>query len=116
MSAAQFPALSAIAFQLAAAVERYDEEVAVMLHAPRDADAYQRVSRRMDEMRMYAAALPPVAVAWVELMIRHFELTHGLWRAQQDPASQVELAGYQRRLREAVSSLSRKCAHLMPSA
>ena len=90
-----------------------------MVRAPRDANACQRVSRRMDEMRMHAAALPPVAVAWVEVMIRHFELTRGLWRAQQGPSVPCDLAGSQEQLRDAVSRLSRlsrKCVQLMPIA
>lgn len=116
MSASHFHALSAVAFQLAAALESYEEEVAVMVRAPRDASAYQCVSKRMDEMRLYAAALPPVAVAWVELMIRHFELTHGLWRAQADPSVCGELAGHENQLREAVARLARKCVQLMPTA
>jgi hypothetical protein len=115
MSASQAQALSAIAFQLAAALQAYEEEVAVMVAAPLDAEQYQRVSKRMDEMRMYATALPSVSVAWVELMIRHFELTHGLWREQQDRGA-TNLRALQAQLTEAVFRLSRKCVQLMPSA
>lgn len=115
MSASQAQALSAIAFQLAAALQAYEEEVAVMVAAPLDAEQYQRVSKRMDEMRMYATALPTVSVAWVELMIRHFELTHGLWREQQDRGA-ADLRALQAQLTEAVFRLSRKCVTLMPSA
>jgi hypothetical protein len=116
MSASQFHALSAVAFQLAAALDAYEEELAVLVRTPADGEAYQRVGRRMDEMRMYAAALPQVAVAWVEVLIRHFELTHALWRAQQDPSGNVALDGVQHQLGEAVARLSRKCVQLMPSA
>lgn len=115
MSASQGPALTAVAFQLAAALEMYQQEVAGMVAAPQDAEQYQRVSRRMDEMRMYAAALPAVSVAWVELMIRHFELTHGLWRAQQDGGA-TDLRPQQAQLAEAVLRLSRKCGQLVPAA
>jgi hypothetical protein len=115
MSASQAQALSAIAFQLAAALQAYEEEVDSMVAAPLDAEQYQRVSQRMDEMRMYATAFPALSVAWVELMIRHFELMHGLWRTQQDRGA-TNLRALQAQLTEAVSRLSRKCVQLMPSA
>jgi hypothetical protein len=116
MSASQAQALSAIAFQLAAALERYEEDVACMVRVPYDPVIYHRVSRRVDEMRMYAAELPVLSVAWVEVLIRHFELTHGLWRVQQDGPKAADLAQLQAQLAEAVRRLSRKCAQLMPSA
>ena len=115
MSASQAHALSAIAFQLAAALEAYEEDVAAMVHAPRDPEIYHRVTRKMDEMRLYAAALPQVSVAWVEVMIRHFELTHGMWRAQKE-GGPPDLGGLHANLQEAVLRLSRKCVQLMPSA
>jgi hypothetical protein len=87
-----------------------------MVRNPRDPEQYQRVSANMDRMRMYAASLPPLAVAWVELMIRHFELTHGLWRLQRQEASALELAELHAQLRQAMQQLSRKCMQLMPSA
>lgn len=115
MSVSQGPALSAIAFQLAAALDAYEQDVAQLVRAPADLDAYHRMGQHIDRMRMYAAALPPVAVAWVEVMIRHFELTHGVWRWQQDPAT-VDLEQLRGPLREAVQVLARKCAALMPAA
>jgi hypothetical protein len=116
MSASQLPALSAIAFQLAAALDAYEQDVAAMVRAPLDLEAYHKVSRHMDQMRMYAASLPTVSVAWVEVMIRHFELTHGLWRSHQDSRVTVELKELHAQLRQATSHLSRKCVQLMPSA
>jgi hypothetical protein len=86
-----------------------------MLGAPRDAAQYRRVSGHIDNMRLYASALPDVSVAWVEVLIRHFELTHGLWRGQQAPGG-VDLRALQAQLLDAVRRLSRKCAQLMPSA
>ena len=87
-----------------------------MVRVPFDATLYQRVSRHIDEMRMYAAALPPVSVAWIEVLIRHFELTHGLWRVQQDGPQAADLQQLQEQLTDSVRRLSRKCAQLMPSA
>lgn len=116
MSASDAPAFSAIAFQLAAALDAYEQDVACLTRGPFDTDAYQRATRRMDQMRMYAAALPQLSVAWVEVMIRHFELTHGIWRLQKDPAEKVDLLVLNCGLREAVQRLARKCMQLMPSA
>jgi hypothetical protein len=116
MSASQAPALSAVAFQLAAALDAYEQDVAGMVRVPFDPELYQRVSRRMDEMRLYAASLP-LSGAWVEVMIRHFELVHGIWTSTQkghpDP---VRIAQLHRELRHAVQRLSRKCVQLMPAA
>jgi hypothetical protein len=116
MSAFDVPALSAIAFQLAAALDEYELDIACLVRGPFDLDAYQRVSRNMDQMRMYAASLPVLSVAWVEVMIRHFELTHGIWRLQKDPAGEVDLPHLHAELRGATRRLARKCVQLMPSA
>jgi hypothetical protein len=115
MSASQNLALSAIAFQFAATLENYQADVAGLLEGPFDPECYRRVSGHVDRMRMYAAALPPVSVAWVEVLIRHFELTHGLWRLQRDPGA-VDLPQLHAQLEQAVQRLSRKCAGLMATA
>ncbi|MCC2676214.1 MAG: hypothetical protein K0R58_3161 [Ramlibacter sp.] len=115
MSASQVHAFSAIAFQLAATLETYEADVAAMVKAPLDAELYRHVSAHVDQMRMYAAALPPLSVAWVEVMIRHFELTHGMWRSQREPGS-VQLGPLQDQLLDATRRLSRRCVQLMPSA
>jgi hypothetical protein len=116
MSASQSHAFSAIAFQLAASLDAYEQDVAAFLGGSFDPDRYRRVSRHMDDMRMYAAALPSLSVAWVEVMIRHFELTHGLWRVEREGTGTVDLQALHAQLREAVQRLSRKCVTLMPSA
>jgi len=116
MSAFDAPAFSAIAFQLAATLESYDENVSALVRTPLDPELYRVVSKQMDDMRMYAASLPPVSVAWVEVMIRHFELTHGMWRQQQDGCNDEELKQLRAQLRGAVERLSRQCVQLMPSA
>ena len=115
MSASDAPALSALAFQLAAALDAYEQDVAILARGPFDSDAYYRASRHMDEMRMYAASLPMLSVAWVEVMIRHFELTHGIWRLQKDPREGTDLAQLHAQLRQSVQALARKCVQLMPA-
>lgn len=114
MSASQFQALGAIVFQLAATLDAYEEAVGMLVQSPADPDLYQRVSRKMDDMRLYAAALPPLAVAWVEVMIRHFELTHAIWRSQAAGDRAADLAPLHDNLREAVQRLAHKCVVLMP--
>lgn len=114
MSAPQASALSAIAFQLAAALDAYEQDLALLVRTPSDLDVYERVGSHMDQMRMYAAALPPLAVPWVEVMIRHFEFTHGLWRWQQDAAA-ADLRQLHAQLLEAIRALSRRCVKLMPA-
>ncbi|MBK6009420.1 hypothetical protein JJB11_25255 [Ramlibacter ginsenosidimutans] len=116
MSASDAHVLSAVAFQLAAAVGAYDEDVTELVQSGFDPELYRRVSRQMDQMRMYAAALPPVSVSWAEVMIRHFELTHCVWRVQKDGTGLSELRAVHQQLQQALQRLSRLCAQLMPTA
>jgi hypothetical protein len=116
MAAFDAPALTAIAFQLAAALDAYEQDVSALVATSFDPERYRRVSRHMDAMRMYAAALPSLSVPWVELMIRHFELTHALWRAQKDPAAAGELDPLLEQVRSAAQALSLRCTRLMPTA
>lgn len=113
MSASQAPALTAVAFQLAAALEAYEQEVAALLAAPVDPELYRRVSSRMDAMRMYAAALPSASVPWVELLIRHFELLHATWDRQQQGPEPADVPELQRQHRAAVQRLARECTQLI---
>lgn len=116
MSAPPFHARGAVAFQLAAVLETYRAEVALLVSRGFDPEAYRRVGGYVEQMRMYAAVLPGLSVAWVELMIRHFELTHGLWRLQQQDGAPAELQRLHAQLGQAVERLSRKCVQLMPAA
>jgi len=116
MSASQGPALSAIAFQLAASLEAYEHGVTKLVAAPADLELYQEVSSQVNRMRLYAAALPALAGAWVEVLIRHFELTHGIWRLQKGDPLAADLADLHARLQAAVRRLSGQALRLLPSA
>ena len=116
MSASCANVLGAIAFQLAAVVDAYDQDIAELVESGFEPDLYRRVTRQVDEMRMCAAALPPVSVAWVEVMIRHFELTHGLWRVQKNGSGLPEMRAVHQALQQSLQRLSRECAQLMPAA
>jgi hypothetical protein len=115
MSASQAPALSAIAFQFAAALQAYEEDLERLLQSRFDPEVYQRTSVRMDEMRMYAAAIPTVSGPWVEVLIRHFEFTHALFRIHQQRADESDLPRLHEQLRHAIERLSQRCLQLVPA-
>ncbi|HYE38527.1 MAG TPA: hypothetical protein VEB23_01265, partial [Ramlibacter sp.] len=99
-----------------ATLETYQADVDLLVGRGFDPEIYRRVSAHIDQMRMYAAALPVLSVAWVEVMIRHFELTHGMWRQQKQPeGSADELSRLHASLDEAVGRLSAKCVQLIPA-
>ena len=80
MSASHAPAADTIAFQLAAALDSYEEDVAAMMGPRLDMDLYRQVSEEVDRIRLHAEALPSLNAHWVELLIAHTELVHCLWR------------------------------------
>ena len=118
MSAFEAPALDAIAFQLAAALEKYEQQVARMVDTWLDMDLYREVSDQIEEIRMFAAALPQLSVPWVELLIAHAELVHSLWRLRfQDVAADRERFGEVRAHHTAcVESLRHRCLRLLSPA
>jgi hypothetical protein len=115
MSAPPFLVHGAIAFQLSSRLDAYGRDVGAMLVVPFDPELYRRVTGHVDAMRLYAAELPSVSVAWTEVMICHFELMHGLWRtpAKQQPA---QLTSLRSRLEAASARLAQRCLVLMPAA
>ena len=108
MSAAQGNLATATTQQLAAALQAYEAEVENIIAPNPDPETYQRVRERLDEMRRYSSSLPTLSVAWVELLISHFELTHDLWRSQQGKLDWDEVM--QAREQHA-HSLARLCEH-----
>lgn len=94
MSASQAPTLESVALQLGVGLGRYDEAVTAMLQSWPDMERYAEVSKRIEDIRVLAGMLPRLASIWVELLIAHAELVHGLWRIQyadpQAPAGILE--------------------------
>jgi hypothetical protein len=88
MSATHAPALDAITFQLAAALEQYERSVQRMVDGWLDMDRYRSVSAQIEEIRMYSASLPQLSAPWVELLIAHAELVHCLWRSEHGASLQ----------------------------
>ena len=82
MSASTAPALDAIAFQLLKALDEYDRDVGSMVDTWLDMELYHRVSAEVEDIRMYCSSLPRLSVRWVDLLIAHAALVHGLWRQQ----------------------------------
>ncbi|NML45203.1 hypothetical protein HHL11_15725 [Ramlibacter sp. G-1-2-2] len=82
MPASHAPAIDAMAFQLAAALERYGQDAGRMADTWLDMELYRSVSDQVEQIRMYSSALPQLSVQWVELLIAHAELVHSLWRAR----------------------------------
>ena len=115
MSASQAPALDAIAFQLAAALEDYEQHVAVMVDTWLDMELYREVSDQIEQIRMFCAALPQFGPPWVELLIAHAELVHSLWRLRfrDDPSDRKKLGQVRTRHAAAVESLKGPCMRLL---
>lgn len=115
MTASHAPILDAIAFQMAAALEHYEQDVVRMMDASLDMDVYREVSRQIEYIRMYSAALPQLSVPWVELLIAHAELVHHMWRAQNArPAPTAdEVAAVWQRHAEAVRHLHDGCLRML---
>lgn len=109
-------ALSAIAFQLVAALERYEQDLEQLRVNQQHLELYQRVSRHMDEMRMYSASLPQVSVPWVEVLIGHFELTHCLWRLQGGGDKRATLERLSEKHRGVVARLRDKALTLVTTS
>jgi hypothetical protein len=115
MSASHGPALDAITFQLAAALENYELHVGQMVDTWLDMELYRTVSDEIEQIRMYSAALPQLSVHWVELLIAHAELVHCLWKMQYgtDAAAKEHLEGLRRRHADAAASLRKRCLRLL---
>jgi hypothetical protein len=115
MSAYEAPALDAVAFQLAAALDQYDHDVLRMMDAWIDIELYREVSDQVEKIRMYSSALPDVRVQWVELLIAHAELVHGLWRTHgaRGGAPGESLDEVRQRHARAVAALRERCIRMV---
>jgi hypothetical protein len=115
MSAFQSHALDAIAFQLVAALEQYDEATGTMIAAWPDLEHYRSVSEQIEKIRMYSSALPDARVQWVELLIAHSELVHFLWRAQygDSKAAREQIESVRDHHGDAIAALRNRCLRVI---
>jgi hypothetical protein len=102
--------LSATAFQLLVSLETYEQHMDVLVEARWDADLYMRATELFDEMRLYAASLPRVQVAWIEVLISRFELAEMLWQSRSATRTDGRLLGCHSRHKAAIASLRRRCS------
>ncbi|GAB3650355.1 hypothetical protein [Ramlibacter alkalitolerans] len=112
MTASAAPILDAILIQLAAALEKYDEDSERLVRTWLDMDLYRDVSDQMDAIRMYSSLLPDVQVHWLELLIAHSELVHWLWRrdpAQAGVLQEERLADVRARHVDSIAALRERC-------
>jgi hypothetical protein len=115
MSAHDAPAHDTLAFQLVAALEKYDEMVARMVETWLDMDLYREVSEQVEHIRMLTAALPHFSVCWVELLIGHAELVHSLWRLRfkEHESERAKLDEVRERHSACVASMRRQCMRIL---
>lgn len=107
---------SAIAFQLIAALEEYEQLTGMLVEVRWDDGLYTDVSILLDEMRTYSASLPKVQVPWIEVLISRYKLTHALWtrhvtrrgRSSREQPDAVVCALHRRHC-EALGELRRRC-------
>jgi hypothetical protein len=115
MSASQSQALDAVAFQLAAALERYDDETTAMLESWPDLERYCAMSEQIETVRLYSSSLPEVQVQWVELLIAHAELVHVLWRMQYGDGGNLreQVADVRDRHADCIAALRNRCVRIL---
>lgn len=117
MSAFQAPSIDAVAFQLAAALDQYERDVARLVESWLDVDLYHAVTGHVSRVRSFASALPQVSVPWVELLIAHSELVHALWRLRfaQDGTDRGMPADVLARHAASVAAMRTHCLRLLAS-
>lgn len=118
MSARLSPLLGATALQASAVLARYEQHVRQLASSWLDMELYEVVSSELDEIKVYTASLPRIAVPWAALLTSHAELIHALWSSEQaggrDGRSQVELH-LQEHL-DCIDSLARRCRQIAAGA
>jgi hypothetical protein len=114
MSATFQPALPAIAFQLAAALEDYEAEFERMAGGEIDLEQAARLGQKLDVVRTYRGAFPNLAADMVELLLCHSELMHDEWRVVRlDPEERKVLLDRHNR---AIRAMRTKCMKLFSPA
>jgi hypothetical protein len=115
MSAFEAPAVDAIVLQLASALDGYERDVERMVETWLDMELYSQVSDEIEQIRVFAAALPQLSVPWVELLIAHAELVHSLWRLRfrEQEIDRAMLEEVRTRHAACVALLRARCLRLL---
>ena len=111
MSATHAPMITAIAFQMSAALESYQMRTDALTDPWSQRRQYDLVSRAYDEVRMLKGALPELSVLMVEVCICHVELMKALWlagssRESHDPDA---LRNLREKHRELLAAMRERC-------
>ena len=110
------PAVTPIAFQLVAALERYQAAFDELVESWFDRNRCHAVVRLLDEIRKLRCALPQLAVDMMEVALRHTELLQTLWtRATIHPRAAIagEIGTLRRRHQVAIEAMRHKCLKLL---
>jgi hypothetical protein len=111
MSASSEPALRTIAFELARALDRYQLDFDEMIESWMDAHHYRAVTRELHDIRLMRGSLPEVSGEMADVLIRHVELVHSVWKVHSRPSGETpeQLKRLRARHRCAVDAMRRKC-------
>lgn len=106
---------SAIAFQLAATLDAYEQELGKVRLGGPTVDTLAQMAQHFDQMQLYAASLPQLSVSWVALLISRAEFTHHLWRAQgRTETGNLQLLLEQHK--DAIEGLRSRCRRMLRRA
>jgi hypothetical protein len=111
VTASQALALDAVAFQLLAALDRYEVSIDEMLLAWPDLGGYNVASAGIDEVQRYCSSLPRLSVGFVSLLIARAEMIQCLFA--HDPADPEKVAACARSHAAALAGLRDKCKRLL---
>jgi hypothetical protein len=102
----------AVATQLAAALDQYDQDTAAMIASWPDLELYRAFSASIEKIRLFSSVIPEARVQWVELLIAHAELVHFLWRTQygHQSAAMAEIGAVREHHALCVAALRKRCA------
>ena len=114
MSVAHAPILTAVAFQLSAALENYQMHVDDLVNPWSQTAQYDLVGKVFDEVRMLKGALPDLSGDMVEVVICHVELMKALWLANTTPPERdaAEVDELREKHREAVETMREHCVRV----
>lgn len=114
MSASSLPATRTVASQLAQALARYQNDLDQMVESWMDREYQHTVAAELHDIRMMKGALPQLSDEMAEVLMRHVELVHSVWKAQirPSPDATCEMKRLRQRHRAAVEAMGRKCVEL----